>query len=408
MYGSPTDADADAGEVDPGILFTPDVADDPVPFYREMHARCPVHRSDGDPNGNGAGWGSPVVHLMRYEDVRFALRHPEIFSSAAEAVQIGQERPLIPLQLDPPEHAKYRRLLDPELSPKWVATLEDDTRAKVDELLDGFADNGSCDFHDEFSQPLPSTVFLQLFGLPFDRREDFFRWRDNIIRPSTFDMEEARAIRAETSKAMYAFFEEVMDGQRDGEHLFGRLLRAEVEGERLSREEILDISYLFLIAGLDTVTATLDCAITHLARNPERRRQLAARPELTADAVEEMLRIESPVQVIFRVVKQPVTIGGVDLQAGDHVSLVLGATNVDDEHFERADEADFEREANRHLAFGGGPHRCLGSHLARMELRVALEQWHRRIPEYELAEGAEVHFSPGIRQAPSLPLVWSA
>jgi cytochrome P450 len=408
MYGSPTDADAGVEELDPSTLFSPAVADDPVPFYKELHARCPVHRAGGNGNRNGAHGGNPVVHLSRYEDVRYAMRHPEIFSSAADAVHIGQERPLIPLQLDPPEHAKYRRLLDPELSPKWVATLEDDTRAKVDELLDGFVENGACEFHEEFSQPLPSSVFLELFGLPAERQDDFFRWRDNIIRPSVFDIEEARALREETSKAMYAFFEQIMDEQRDADHLFGRLLRAEVEGERLSREEILDISYLFLIAGLDTVTATLDCAITNLARNPERRRQLAERPELTADAVEELLRIESPVQVVFRVVTQPVTIGGVELEEGDHVSLVLGATNVDDEHFERAEETDFERDANRHLAFGGGPHRCLGSHLARMELRVALEQWHRRIPEYELADGAEVHFSPGIRQAPNLPLVWSA
>jgi cytochrome P450 len=402
MYDTRTSDDpAAGGTLDPAAMFTPDVAADPVPFYREVLARCPAHRSDFA--------GAPAVFLSRYDDVRFALRHPEIFSSAADAVQIGQDRPLIPLQFDPPDHAKYRRLLDPELSPRWVATLEESTRAKVDELVDAFADRGSCDFHAELSEPLPSSVFLELFGLPLDRRDDFFRWRDNIIRPGTADLEAAAEIRRATGREMYAYFEEVMDARLadPDDSLFSRLLHAEVEGERLSRDEILDICYLFLIAGLDTVTATLDCAITALARDPARRRELAEHPELTAAAVEELLRRETPVQVIPRVARQRVEIGGVSIEPGDHVTLVLGATNVDAEQFDHPDDLDFARDANRHLAFGAGPHRCLGSHLARMELRVALERWHARIPDYALAAGTELQFSPGIRQAVSLPIVWS-
>jgi cytochrome P450 len=164
--------------------------------------------------------------------------------------------------------------------------------------------------------------------------------------------------------------------------------------------------HLLLLGGLDTVTATLDCAIVYLARHPERRRLLVDDAAVTAGAIEELLRAETPVMIVPRVVKQDCTIDGVDIRAGDHATLCIGAANGDDAEFERSDDVDFARTPNRHLAFGGGPHRCLGSHLARMELRVALEEFHRRIPEYHLAAGTEVHYSPGIRQAETLPLVF--
>ncbi len=393
------------GAFDPTPLFTPEVATDPIPFFSEMLDKCPVSRTSLDALDGGSS-----VTITRYDDVRWALRHPEIFSSSADAVQIGQERPMIPLQIDPPDHAKYRRLLDPELAPRWIAELEDETAALVDEIIDTFVDAGSCDYHADFAQPLPSTVFLNLWGLPLEKRPDFYRWRDNIVRPSTLDPEEAQRVRTETGKEMYAYFEEVIDERTaapDGA-LFSRLLDAEIEGNQLTREEILDISYLFLIAGLDTVTATLDCATILLLGNPRWRQWLVENPDRTDMAVEEVLRHESPVQVVPRIVKEPVTMAGVDLEPGDVVTLLLGASNVDPRHFEHAEDVDFEREVNRHLAFGGGPHRCLGSHLARMELRVALRGWHERIPDYDLGPDADLTLSPGIRQPTSLPLVWQS
>lgn len=394
----------EARSLDPHEMFTPEAATDPHPLFREMLEQCPVSRQEG-----GAFGDDPTVYLSNYDDVRWALRHPEIFSST-ETVEIGNERPLIPLQVDPPEHAKYRRLLDPEFSPRWIAELEEGTRALVDELIDGFIEHGVCDFHADFSQPLPSTVFLEFFGLPLDRRDDFFRWRDNIIRPDAADLEAAQALRVATGQEMYAYLGQVMDERLEDpdDGLLSRLLHARIEGEKLSREEILDISYLLMIAGLDTVTATLDCSMTNLARHPALRQTLAEDPTRADDAVEELLRFESPVQVVPRIVRQEITMNGVDLQPGDRVTVVIGATNIDPDHFEHAEQVDFDRQANRHLAFGGGPHRCLGSHLARMELRVALEQWHRRIPDYALDVDVVPHFSPGIRQPPALPLRWPA
>jgi cytochrome P450 len=382
-------------------LFTPETANTPFPTYRRVRDECPVARVDGFT-------GEPTVYLSRYEDVVWAFRHPEVFSSAADAVSIGQEQPLIPLQIDPPDHAKYRRLLDPEFSPKKMAALDGDARALVNELIDGFIDRGECDFHEEFATPLPSSIFLALMGLPRSDLSDFLRWRDDTIRPDTDDLDEAQAIRDRVGHEITAYFEASLDHRsaNPDDSLLYRVATGEVDGRPLTREEQLGICHLLLLGGLDTVTATLDCMVLHLAREPERRAALAADPSLVAPAVEELLRYETPVTMVIRVLKQDCEIGGVQLHAGDHATLLIGAGNCDPNEFAEAEMADFAREANRHLAFGGGPHRCLGSHLARLELRVAIEELHRRIPDYRIAPGAEVNLSPAIRQAGSLPLVW--
>lgn len=394
-------------ETDPTmLLFDPETANAPQEPYRRLREECPVARAGG---GNVSGQDGAAVVISGFEQVSWALKHPEYLSSA-DAVAIGNDRPLIPLQIDPPGHAKYRRLLDPEFSPKKMAALEPDFRVLVNQVIDRFLDRGECDFHEEFATPLPSTFFLRLTGLPLDDLPIFLQWRDNIIRPDVEpgDFDAAAEIRAATGRDIYAYFERALDQrvqQRD-DGLLSRLLDAEIEGERLTREELLDICYLLIIAGLDTVTATLDCAVTYLARHDEKRRMLVEQPELASAVVEELLRFESPVMATPRTVVQDVTLDGVELKAGDNVTLVIGAGNLDDAEFDRAETVDFERDRNRHLAFGAGPHRCLGSHLARLEVRVALEEWHRRIPRYDIAPGAELRFSPGIRQVESLPLVF--
>jgi cytochrome P450 len=154
------------------------------------------------------------------------------------------------------------------------------------------------------------------------------------------------------------------------------------------------------------VTATLGCNIAYLAANPEQRRKLVGDGALLDTAVEELLRWETPVTGVPRLLKQDVTLHGVEMKAGELVTLLLGASNLDDGEFEGAEDVDFARERNRHLAFGGGAHRCLGSHLARMELRVAMEEWHRRIPDYEIKPGETPSYSSGIREVQYLPLVW--
>jgi cytochrome P450 len=325
-------------------------------------------------------------------------------------VSIGQEQPLIPLQQDPPLHTSYRRLLNAPFTPKRIAELEPDIRRLVVRLVDAFADRGHCDFNDEFATPLPSTIFLRLMGLPQSDLPMFLQWRDNIVRPDVdpADFDAAEEIRARTGKEIKAYFESAIDAARNDppDGLLGELVHAEFEGRALTQDELLGISQLMLLGGLDTVTATLDCMITYLARHPDRRRQLVEDPSIIPTAVEELLRAETPVQVIARTVVQPITMQGVDLKPGDPVMLVLGAADVDESVFDDPSAVDFERDMGRHVAFGGGNHRCLGAHLARLELRVALEEFHRRIPDYRIPDGEDVHFSPGIRQASRLPLVW--
>jgi cytochrome P450 len=381
-------------------LFDPRHADAPHDMYAALRAAGSVTRGIGME-------GVPTVYVTRYEEAMWALRHPEVFSSA-QAVSIGQDQPLIPLQIDPPDHAKYRRFLDPEFSPKRIGELDADGRAIVNGLIDSFVDRGECDVHEDFATPLPSSIFLRLMGLPRSDLPMFLQWRDDTIRPKVADMQEAAAVRDRVGHEITAYFGHALDEQarQPGPGLLARIASGQVEDRPLTRREQLGICHLLLLGGLDTVTATLDCALAYLARNPEQRRRLAADPEVAPGAVEELLRWETPVMMVVRVIKADAELGGVQLHAGDHAAILIGAANLDEE-FPEADRVEFARETNRHLSFGAGPHRCLGSHLARLELRVALEEWHRRIPEYRIADGAEIHYSPGIRQANALPLVWS-
>jgi cytochrome P450 len=398
-YDTPDTAQGAGG--DPLLeLFSPAAAADPVPVYQRLQRECPVHRSLGPFGGHG-------VTLTRYEDVLWALKHPEVFSSKG-VVQIGNEVPLIPLSVDPPEHAQYRRLLDPQFSPRRMAELEPELRRQVREVLDTFADDGGCDFHEQYSTPLPSTFFLALMGLPLADLPDFLRWRDDTIRPEASTPEEAQAVRERAGQAITAYFEAALAERRErpDDGLLSALALGEVDGRPLTHAEQLGACHLLLLGGLDTVTATLDCMIVHLARNPEHRRAVVADPSAIPGVVEELLRQQTPVMMVPRVLVADVELGGVQLRAGDSATLLIGAADVDPAEFDDADQVRFDRPRNRHLAFGGGPHRCLGSHLARLELRIALEEWHARIPEYRIAPGAEIHFSPAIRQAEVLPLVF--
>lgn len=384
--------------------YLPWVAADPVPFYDRLRDACPVASMEGM-----IGAGTHII--SRYEDVRWALRHPDIFSSDLVAVDIGQDRPLIPLQIDPPAHATYRRVIDPTVGPREVAALEPRIRQVVAEVMDRFVEKGSVDAHAEFTVPLPCKVFLESTGLPFDDLPMFLRWKDEIIRPGggMLDPEEATARRHAAGRELYDYFETVLEQRRGdlGDDLISRFLTTETDGRTMSHEEMLDICFLFVLAGLDTVTSTLDCSLAYLAQRPDHRRRLSEDPSSIPTVVEELLRRETPVMQIIRVVAEPTELHGVTMSPGDTVILMLGSANTDPDEFgPTAGEFDPDREVNRHLAFGGGPHRCLGSHLARLELRVALEEWHQRIPDYELAPGAELSYSPGIREIEHLPIVF--
>jgi cytochrome P450 len=341
-------------------------------------------------------------------EVRHVLQHPDVFSSGIDAVAIGQVRPLIPLQIDPPHHRNYRKLLDPIFAPKQVAKLEDQTRALVRGLVDAVADDGRCNFHHAIAEPLPTTVFLQLLGLPVSRAKEFIALKDGIIRPPVRTPQERVEYTNKVGEQIYAVLQEAIDErtvERQDDFL-SMFLDAEVEGHRLTNDDVLDIGYLFFLAGLDTVTASLDCMLSYLAQHPDHRRQLVEDPSLIPHAIEEMLRWESPVQGVVRVATEDTEIDGCPIAKGKIVTVMLGSANTDERAWEDVDRVDFDRPENRHLAFGGGAHRCLGSHLARMELRVALEEWHATIPDYRIADGVELLYSQGLRAVENLELRW--
>jgi cytochrome P450 len=333
------------------------------------------------------------------------LHEPVLVSSNPDAVFLGSETGLIPLQIDPPDHVRYRRLLDPLFTPPKMARLEAEVAALVNRHIDSFIGRGSCDLASELAVPIPCGTFLRLLGLPLERLDEFIVMKDELIRPVASEKEDADAIRTRAGVAVFDMFRQALEQRADQptDDVVGHLVRLEQSGQ-LTREESLNICLLQLTAGLDTVTASLECFFSYLARSPGHQSQLVEQPGCTAKAVEELLRWMSPVPTVARVFTADADVEGCPVRAGTQMSMLLASTNIDPGRFERPTEVDFSRPSIKHLAFGLGVHRCLGSHLARMELRVVLAEWHRRIPSYRLPEGFAPTYSPAIREIAYLPL----
>jgi cytochrome P450 len=374
--------------------------DHPQPLFAQMRAA-----------GKPIAAGNQILAVRRV-DVEEALREAEIYSSAQQVGRMGQVRPLLPMEVDAPDHRKYRKIIDPLFAPAKVAPLEETVAKLTNELIDSFVQQKEIDFAKQFSTLLPTQLFLAILGLPLEELPYFLRLKDGAIRPhdvvgKPMDDPETRAFSLRNGQEIYDYYNRVLD-EREREprdDLLTQFLTFEVDGHKLTREEILDFCFLLLTAGLDTVTASLDCFFVFLAKHPELRAQLASNPELAKPAVEELLRWESPVQLLSRVATVDTELGGCPVHKGDVVYTFLGGANTDGEGLDTEDGVNFDREINRHIAFGSGPHRCLGSHLARMELRVILNEWHRRIPNYRLADDQEIHYTSGVRSIESFRLV---
>lgn len=344
--------------------------------------------------------GDRGVLLTRGADIAALLTNPEVFSSGMATTQTGTERPLIPLQIDPPKHREYRKILDPLFSPQRMKEMDGPITQLARRLVDAIAAEDEVDFVQQFSLRFPSQVFLTLLGLPLDELPTFLEMKDGFIRPESItgqprDHEDSVALLKKTASAVYEYFDAVIADRRaaPGDDIVSRFLETEVEGARLSHEDILDICFLFLVAGLDTVSASLDCMMLHLAQHPDRRASLVADPALIPGAVEELLRWESPVMMVARFATRDTEIGGCPVRKGQVVTGLLGSANTDEQELPDPGVVRFDRDPNRHIAFGRGPHRCLGSHLARLELRIALREWHARIPDYRVPDGFEPGFT---------------
>ena len=373
----------------------------PQPMFVDLMTRAPVR-----------DLGGGDFSVLRMEDVLFLTRHKEVLQGS---IHLGSDRPAIPLGLDGAEHRKYRRLLDPVFTAKRIAPLEPAIRDRARELIDRFSSDGRVDAYAAWAEPLPSSIFLSIMGLPLDDLEDFLHFKDLTLGtgPSANAPPQERLANRATGVAwIQDYFDRDLDArEREAaprDDMIGWLLTTEVEGNRLSREEILDILGLLMIAGLDTVAASLSCFLSHLARNPEHRARLVAEPMLWPSAIEELLRFESPVTDGFRrVVERDLELpSGAVLPKGSFIHVSWSTANLDPDFFDDPLVVDFERSPNKHIGFASGWHRCLGSHLARLELRAAMEVWHECIPDYEIEPNTDLLYSMNPRAPHHLPLVW--
>lgn len=338
------------------------------------------------------------------------LRHPDLYS-ARDVVELGNVRPLIPISTEPPEHEAYRSILEPLFAPKRMEEMEPAMTAWANSLIDLFESRGSCDFTSEFGVPYPSIVFLGIMGLPAEDLDLFIRLKDGIMHPTPEDpsnFDEFARIQAEAGQEVYRYFDAALEDRiaSPRDDTLSLLLKATIDGRRLTREEVLDICFNLMLAGLDTLTAGLTSCMAFLAQSESHQQQLIDDPALVPDAVEELLRWESPVAGVFRRAEVDSQINGCPIKPGDFVHVAIGAVNLDPTEFSDPMSVDFQRSPNRHLAFGKGIHRCLGSHLARREIRVAVREWHRRIPHYRVQEGVELEYVIPTRGVTNLKLEW--
>jgi cytochrome P450 len=373
---------------------------DPYPIQDDLRQRCPIAHT----GRFGGGW-LPV----RYEDVAAIAYDTERFSS--RSIVMGNFRPPLdiapvggspPISSDPPFHHDARKLLLPAFTKTAVSKLEPATRAFCHALIDKFTGQDIVDAAGDYGQHIPMRVIADMLGFPPEDGPRFREFVENTLEGINLEPDERIA---RMSKLFDYILDQIHDHlARPRKDLTTFLIDAELYGRKLEADHVAGTMVLLLIAGIDTTWSAIGASLWHLARTPADRERLAAEPGLMPKAVEEFLRAYAPV-TMARLVKQDMHWHGVDMKAEDWILLSFPAANRDPAQFDRASEVVIDREVNRHAAFGLGIHRCLGSHLARMELRVALEVWMERIPEFSLPDPDAVTWSAGqIRGPRYLPL----
>lgn len=365
----------------------------------DLRRRHPFVRSTFGPNGHWV--------LCDGELVREALHRPELFSSSV-VTPLEEDPPYkwIPEMLDPPEHTKWRQLLSPHFAPRRMEAMEGSVRHRCVEIIETFADRGHCDFLHDFAWRYPTTIFMELMGLPLAGLDRFMAWEHDILHlTADEDPDRSRAIAA--MLAVQEYFSGLIDEKRadPGDDLLTEALTWTIDGEPISQADMLSWCLLMFMAGLDTVSIQLSYSFWYLAQHDDDRARIVADPAVIPSAVEEFLRAFAFVAPARKVMRDG-DFHGCPMKAGDMVLVPLSAATRDPASFAEPDRVILDRSPNDHIAFGAGPHRCLGSHLARRELRIALEEWHRRIPEYRLTPGVDVVEHGGMYGIDSLELSW--
>ncbi len=384
-----TDWSSDFDHLDPRWV------ENPYPIWKQLRDTCPIahtHRFQG------------VYFPSRFADVRAIAYDTEHFSSRRLFVCEGHP-PLMeapPVTSDPPRHRGQRMLLMPPFAPRAIRDLEPRIRAFCRRCIEGLRGKSTCDGALDYAQQIPTHITALMLGVA-ERDGGLFRqWiRDffelGITDPATVE-------RVTTEAIAYFAFESEQRRAAPRDDLISYLLNVELDGKKLSDDHINGTLRLLLFAGIDTTWSAIGSALWHLATHADDRRRLVAEPVLIPTAVEEFLRAYAPVTMAREVVKET-TIDGCHFKQGEMVMLPFGAANRDPAVFASPDSVAIDRAENHHAAFGLGIHRCIGAHLARLEITVALEEWLRAIPDFELQAGATVTWSAGTVRGPrSLPL----
>jgi cytochrome P450 len=359
--------------------------------------------------GEAVTSGEEIV-LTSASAVEFAAKKPEIFSSARAFDRLGSPVPLVPIAIDPPDHTRFRRMLDPFFSPKKMAEREPELRRQAGELIDAIVAKGDCDVVPDLATPFPSQVFLTLFGLPMADRDRLVQWKDSILEFT--DPSSAEATPEVLAHALELFTyltEHIAERHADttGSDMLTELMQNSEDGG-MSDNEILGLCFMFVLAGLDTVTSAVGFSLAKLAGDADLRHRISNDHSLIPAFIEDILRVDGPVPFAPRVTTEEVEVAGRVVPKDTTVMLAYGSADRDPRRYQDADNVHLDSKAV-HFAFGRGPHRCLGSHLARLELRLILEEWHTRIPEYTLADGKEpqMPWPAGTMGLESVPLTFT-
>jgi cholest-4-en-3-one 26-monooxygenase len=384
------------------------VAGVPHEAFRTLRQQAPVfwHKE-----ADGPGFWA----VTKYQDVATVSRDPRTYSSAKKGVFVFDPVPedlermqLMMLNMDPPKHTKLRALVNKGFTPRMVAQLESRLRARTNEIIDDVAARGQCDFVSDIAAELPLQAIAELLGIPLSDRHLVFNWTNRLIGfddPDQGSWEEGKLAAAE----MYMYANQLAAERRDhpGDDLVSVLMNAEVEGERLTELEFDLFFVLLAVAGNETTRNLISGGMLALIEHPEERARLAANPALMPTAVEEMLRWVSAVIEFRRTATRDTELRGQKVRAGDKVIIYYISANRDEDVFPDADRFDVGRTPNDHLAFGIGEHFCLGSNLARLEIRIMFEELLRRLPDIELAGAVDRLRSSLINGIKRMPVVFT-
>lgn len=344
------------------------------------------------------------------DTVREVYSDPTRFSSEIIFLpkEAGEKYEMVPTRMDPPEHTPYRKALDRGLNLGQIRKVEAKVRDVAVELIDGFAKSGKCDFSADYANVFPVKVFMALADLPIEDAPKLSRFAKMMTRPEGNTPEEMGAVLEAGNAGFFAYVEPIINARRgkEGDDLITVMVNAEINGERIPHDKALGLISLLLLGGLDTVVNFLSFMMIHLAKNPALVAELRSDNLKLMRSAEEMFR-RFPVVSEARMVAKDQDYKGVELRRGDMILLPTALHGLDEAQNPDPWRVNLERRGVSHTTFGGGPHRCAGMHLARMEVIVTLEEWLKRIPEFSLADGARPIYHSGIVAAvDDVPLVW--